>query len=54
MQTACLEYLHTEHGRDEMTDVFIKGNVAGNAPNGMSSAGEAVKRSTLMSNAGEM
>lgn len=47
-------YLHTEHGRDKMTDVFIKANVPGNAPSAMSSAAEAVKSSTLMSNAGEM
>lgn len=37
-----------------MTDVFIKENVAGNAANGMSSAGEAVMRSALMSNAGDV
>lgn len=24
MQTACLECLHMEHGRDKMTDVFKK------------------------------
>lgn len=37
-----------------MRDVFIKEKVPGNAPNAMFSAGEAVKSSTLMSNAGEM
>lgn len=54
MHTACLAYLHTEHGRDKMTDVFIKKKYQVNVPSAMSSAAEAVKSSTLMSNAGEM